>query len=156
MLTPAYVAGLFDGEGWVRADYLHGQNRKNPRPGYQLAAGIAMTYAPIIKELQKQFGGVCHGDNSFRKINPNNRTIWRWHVASDLAFKFIIFIEGECWVKAEQICLGIKLQEHINKHRNAMRGRHSSLEFRQARYAEREIIADEMRRLKKVNFNREP
>jgi hypothetical protein len=154
MLSAEYLAGLFDGEGWVRADHIHYKGRKTG--GYQLALGIAMTYEPVIRMLHEQFGGVCHGDDSFKRRYHKNRTIWRWHVASRLAVPFLKFIEAHSVVKKEQITLGLALQAHIELHKPMMVGLHRNEAFKTGVRAEREVIAAELRRLKKVDYLHTP
>jgi hypothetical protein len=158
-LSLEYVAGLFDGEGWCRVQ-TPGMNTsgvqvsgsvKRDFPSYQIIAGIAMTHRPIMLLIHEQFGGTLYGDNHYRRKDPKNRTIYRWHVTSRKAYPFLTTIVNHLVIKRDQVELAIELQNHINKHNNAMR--HSSLEFRAGIAAHRKAIADQITALKKVNFD---
>lgn len=150
-LNVQYIAGLFDGEGWVRADTFTPLFRKSTR--FQVTAGIAMTYEPVIRLLYERYGGVLQGDDCFRRKNPANRTIWRWSVSSRIAAPFLREIEPFVIVKREQVTLALELQDHIREYRSRMVGDKVSAEFKAEICAHRQKIADELRRLKKVNYN---
>jgi hypothetical protein len=160
MLLP-YVAGLFDGEGWVRVQTpgvrLDGSRTPGSNyrrfPSYQVIAGVAMTYKPAMVAFHEQFGGTLYGDDHYRRKDPKNRTIYRWHVTSQQAHPFLSAILPYLIIKREQVELALELQDHIIKHRAAMVGPWSDDETKAAIAAHRKAIADRITELKKVNYN---
>lgn len=154
-----YVAGLFDGEGWVRIQ-TPGMNTKGVQisgkirrdfPSYQVIAGIAMTHKPVMLLIHGQFGGILYGDDHYRRKDPKNRTIYRWHVTSRKAFDFLSAVAPHLVIKQNQAKLALELQAHIDEHKAGMQ--HKSSEFRAQIASHRKTIADQITALKKVNFN---
>lgn len=160
-LSIQYVAGLFDGEGWVRVQTpgvrLDGSltpgSNKRRFPSYQVIAGIAMTHKPCMVAMYEQFGGVLYGDDHYRRKDPKNRTIYRWHVTSQQAYPFLSAIARYLIIKQDQVELAIELQDHITKHRSAMVGPWSDDAVKAELAAHRKALADKITSLKKVNFN---
>lgn len=158
-LTLEYVAGLFDGEGWCRIQtpgmnpdgiQISGSHKRH-FPSYQVIAGIAMTYKPIMTLLLERFDGILYGDDHYRRKDPKNRTIYRWHVTSRKAYTFLSAIRPYSIIKLDQIELCLELQDHIDHHKSTMRW--STPDFRAEIAAHRKALADRITSLKKVNFN---
>ena len=64
-----YFAGLFDGEGCVFIHKTHSASGKNNN--YTLAVSFGLTYEPVLKKMQKLFGGsVCRKDMDKCKKSP--------------------------------------------------------------------------------------
>jgi hypothetical protein len=161
-LSLEYVAGLFDGEGWVRVqtpgvhvDGSHWNGEQSPRvfPTYQVIAGIAITHKPLMVEIYERFSGTLHGDDHYRRKDPANRTIWRWHVSSKKAQAFLSAICPHTVLKRDQIELAIALCAHIAEHKCAMIGSSPTLAFKIEINAHRKALAERIAALKKVNFN---
>lgn len=95
--------------------------------------------------------GTLHGDNHYRRKDPNNRTIYRWHVQSRKADAFFSAIVQHLIIKREQVELALSLQAHIREHNSSMRW--GTIEFRQGIADHRKAIAAEITRLKKVNYD---
>lgn len=157
-LSLEYVAGLFDGEGWCRVQtpgmrdgvQISGSIKRD-FPSYQIIAGIAMTHKPIMLLIHEQFGGTLYGDNHYRRKDPKNRTIYRWHVQSRSAETFFSAIVEHLVIKRDQVELALELQSHI--HANNSKMRHATMEFRAGIAAHRKALADQITFLKKVNFD---
>src|SRR5690242_19921308 len=107
----SYVAGLFDGEGYVRISRWKKPGSSHIR--YSLVAGINMTYRPIIETLQKKFGGGLHS-NRYDLRNPKQRIGFCWVVASQAAASFLRLIQPHAIVKREQIDLALLFQANID------------------------------------------
>ncbi len=129
----AYFAGLFDGEGCVQL-----------RKPYQTSncimfeCSICMTDRAPLKLLHDHFGG-CLLE---RKMRPNTNFIqYEWKVRSRLALNFAKLISPFSIVKKAQLDLGIYFQE------NKVYNKRNLLPFE---IAEREILAQQMKNLKKV------
>jgi hypothetical protein len=147
----AYLAGLFDGEGYVRIDnHFHQKNSGNIR--YTVNAGVAMTYMPAVRLFHDRWGGVFKGENCFKRANPKNRTIFRWAVTSLKAEAFLLEIQPFSLVKREQIDLAIAFQAHIRTHKSKMVGANGDLALRAKLFAERATLCDQIRLLKKQEF----
>lgn len=53
MLSLEYIAGYFDGEGYVGIT-----KESSPyRPGYKVEISLTNTYLPMLQEIQEQLGG---------------------------------------------------------------------------------------------------
>lgn len=151
MLDLHYVAGLFDGEGWVRIERYQPKVRKTPR--YVVIAGIAMTYKPVMEMIHQQFGGHLYGDDGFRRKYHKNRTIYRWAVSSQSATRFLTTIAPLLIVKREQADLSLELQAHIAEFKSKMVGSAVDTDFKNEIYAHRQRLADRVTALKKVNYD---
>lgn len=110
MLDLKYVAGLFDGEGYV---YIFKKVRGNST-GYYLSAGITMCHRPILEILHQQFGGHLNGSRA-ELLNPNHRTQFLWGLANKQAASFIKEIQPYVIIKKDEIDIGLALQDHIEK-----------------------------------------
>lgn len=143
-----YVAGLFDGEGWVRADPFIPKGRDWPR--YQVVVGVGMTHRPIIEALYARFGGMLRSYSGYSKRNPGSRTVWTWGAASLIAYDFLKEVEPHLMVKRDQAQLAMRLQEHITAHNLSIRS--MSPEEKQEVKDYRRKLHEEMKRLKKVEY----
>jgi len=156
-LHPAYCAGLFDGEGYVRIDvYKFPSPRKSTR--YQLIAGIGMCHYPTVKALHDQFGGTFFKNTSANKRDPENRIQYHWAVASGAALDFLGFIEPHSITKRDEVALAIRFQRHMDRYCAKMKGgarryddEHNRL--RRRVFAFRQVLADRIKTLKKLSFD---
>ena len=104
-----YLAGLFDGEGYV---YIFKKVRGN-HVGYYLSTGITMCHRPLMESIHKKFGGHLNGNRAELR-NPNNRTQFMWGAANKVAADFLRKIRPYVLIKGEQIDIGLTLQNHID------------------------------------------
>ena len=159
-LSSLYVAGLFDGEGWVRVDDSTPTSRKTGFR-FQLVVGIALTHKPVLELVHAKYGGKLYGDDSFRRKYAKNRTIYRWGCASKMAAAFLRDVAPHLIVKKDQADLAIHFQDHVDANQHKMVGnwkhdpaKHlAKLALREEIYAYRRSIADQLKALKKVNYN---
>lgn len=150
MLDIRYVAGLFDGEGWVRADDSKKTQKGHTRRSYQMVVGIAMTERPLIEMLHAKFGG----NFSVRKHpSPTHRPCFSWTAASNIALAFLRQVEPHLIVKKEQARLAILLQEHVLANKHIMNGYGKTAEMRAPLYAYRAELADQIKALKRPIFS---
>lgn len=140
-----YVAGLFDGEGYV---YIFKKSRQG-HVGYYLSAGITMTHRPILEQLHQQFGGHLNGNRTYEQ-NPNHRTQFHWGLANSVAGNFIRLIQPFSIVKLDQIDLGLALQDHID-----LIG-YPKKEQREEVRAFREDLFQKCKAMKKIEFEMIP
>ncbi len=104
-----YLAGLFDGEGYV---YIF-KKARGKHVGYYLSTGITMCHRPTIEEIHEQFGGHFNGNRADLR-NPKHRTQFIWGAANKVAADFLRKIRPYVKIKADEIDVGLALQEHID------------------------------------------
>lgn len=155
MFEPAYVAGLFDGEGWITVSTWHNAKKQYPQwsPRYirhQLMVGIANTNKPLIDRIHQQFGGDLYINNSANKKNPNNRLGYTWRKSSLKASEFLELLLPYLVVKREEAILAIELQKHITDNKNVVRYKPERAD---EIYSHRQHIADSIRALKKRRWD---
>ena len=126
-----YMAGLFDGEGYVRISRWKKPNTDHVR--YQIFAGIGMTHLPIIEQIHETYGGSLHM-NRHDKKNPNYKIQFSCIFASQKAATFLRHILPYTVVKSGQIKVALELQDHIDntpykrtKIRGALRENHDEI-----------------------------
>lgn len=147
----AYVAGLFDGEGYVRA-----QKITRPLPSeyiaWQVYIGIGMTHAQVIEKLQRQFGGSLT-INDHSKRNINHRPQFFWKTSSQKACAMLRQILPFLIVKREEVELALELQASIDAHKFKLGNQFWKHKDHTAIFAYRESIADRISALKHRNFS---
>ena len=150
MLDLRYVAGLFDGEGYVRINEWRKPNSTHVR--FNIFMGINMTHRPIIEALHRQFGGYFQVSRHDLRM-PTHRALYAWIISSDRAAKFLRRILPYCRVKRAEIRVALKLQDHIAKHRYKRGRQLRSNPRREALLAYRRKLAAEISALKRVRFS---
>lgn len=148
-----YVAGVFDGEGWITvcrtklggyrqysADYVR----------YQLVVGVGNTHRPLVDRLHAQFGGSYSVSHVAKRKMPLARTNYTWTLASQPAADFLSYILPHMLVKAEEAALAVEFQKHIRAHTHDFRYRP---EMRPALYQQREEFRRKILALKKRVFD---
>lgn len=150
-----YVAGLFDGEGYVRVNKWIKPNSTHIR--YNLFVGLNMTYRPVIEMLHAQFGGGLHSSRKDLR-NPKQRVLFCWMVASQCAATFLRAIQPHVIVKKDQVDLALEFQAHIDNNPYTPHGRPGKIHgllFRENRdelLAFREECFCRIRDMKKERF----
>jgi LAGLIDADG DNA endonuclease family protein len=114
MLSPQYVAGLFDGEGMVSLCLCNRRPWKSDpsKRTFQLkfVVGISNTHKPIIELLKRQF----NGDISCSNRNSRHKAVWAWKVTGrDTQLKFLTYIRNFVIIKSRQVDLGIQYAKTI-------------------------------------------
>ncbi len=71
MLSNEYIAGFFDGEGYVtiRRANRYRLGRKQNTPSYRGVVGFVNTDARVLVEIQKQFGGKIYAKSRKSKVH---------------------------------------------------------------------------------------
>lgn len=147
-MSPAYFAGLFDGEGYVRVARWEKPSSTHIR--YQITAGIGMTFKPVIDLLLQEFGGSIH-INRHDLRNKNARPQHCWIVASQKASAFFKVIKPFLIVKRDEVELALELQGNIDKYRHKFKNHRNTPDQLEVR-AYREKLASEILALKKRQF----
>lgn len=107
-----YVAGIFDGEGFVYI--FRKQLRSKPNhTGYYVSVGVNMCHYPTIKALHEMFGG--HINNGSTRKNPKHRPTFVWGIANQKAAEFLRTIRPFVTIKAAEIDVALALQAHIDQ-----------------------------------------
>lgn len=109
----AYFAGFLDGEGCIR---INKKRKSGGNTRYTLTVMFSNTYASVLYELKKLFGGnvykadmakvrSCNSTNG----NPENwKQSYQFHISSKEAWIFLKIIEPYCREKREQVHTGIE------------------------------------------------
>jgi hypothetical protein len=147
-LEDSYAAGLFDGEGFVRVAIWNKPN--SPHVRYQVIAGLANTYRPVMEQIADQYGGSVY-DVRHDLRNPKNRVVFNWQVGSQKAASFFRLVLPFLIIKKEQVELALKLQESIDSHKFRGSSERTAV-LRQNVWDERDALANRIRELKKVSY----
>ena len=89
----SYLAGFFDGEGWVGYHIVKRPNRTY----FRLAVGIVQTNYEVINIIHKLYGG--HIVKPTRR--PNRKQHWQVNLIGRYAYYFLLDIEKYLIVKKE-------------------------------------------------------
>ena len=151
ILSDSYVAGLFDGEGYIRITNWKKPNSTHVR--YALFGGIGMSYFPIIEALREKHGGSLN-QNRHDLRNPRARIQFTWVVSSQNAATFLRKIQPFAIVKREEIDIALELQRNIDENPYISGGRNHMNERpnRDAILAKREELFQQITILKKRSF----
>lgn len=141
-----YVAGLFDGEGYITINKYH--HPKGTHIRYQLFVGIGMTDKPVIEAIAEQFGGMFTSYKSPKK--PTHRRVFEWRVSSKSAVPFLKAVLPWLIVKKDRANLVLKFQEHMTSNAGVFKYQKHR---REEMYAYRESVLDELKRLQTVSFD---
>lgn len=121
MLSVEYLAGLFDGEGYIIVDHRRLSTHRVER--CQIKVGISLVYKPVIQKLADQFHGVLNVNDSAHRKSPRNRIVYAWVASSKPAVSFLRLVTPHLIIKREQAELALLLQENIDEHYGFMRNR---------------------------------
>jgi hypothetical protein len=141
-----YVAGIFDGEGYVTINKYHHPSGKHIR--YQLLVGIGMVDKPVIEAISKQFGGMLTSYKSPKKVT--HRRVFEWRVSSKAAVPFLRAVQPWLIVKRDQVELVLRFQEHITKNASIFRYQPHR---REEMYAFREEVLADLKTLHNVSYD---
>jgi len=107
-----YLAGLFDGEGYIGITRMVSQKGYI---GYCLYAGVNMVDKEPPELFHKYFGGSLNLRQAYK--DPATRPTWRWQVESKKAYEFITILQPCLRVKKQKAKLAIAYQQ-MKKHYN--------------------------------------
>lgn len=114
--TLAYAAGIIDGEGTL---YIKRDKRRNQageeRVSHHVHIAVKMCDEGVLKWLHETFGG---GMAPVKHV-PGKRPLFRWEIASDRSFAFLMSIRPYMRVKARQADLALDFEN--------LRGRHGRI-----------------------------
>jgi hypothetical protein len=148
-LDDLYVAGLFDGEGYVTVRIWEKPNSKHVR--CQIFCGIAMTYRPVIEMLCATYGGNIK-QNRHDLRNRKHRIQFQWIAASRQANSVLKRLYPYLVVKKAEVEIALKLQDHIDAHKYKSGNQLHSHPERDRLLDERRSMANQIKALKKTRF----
>lgn len=125
LLSPAYYAGFFDGEGSVGLYKLQGKNGV----GIVLSTEIVNTYEGVLKPLPELFGGIITKKES---KNPLWQDAYRWRLSSDKAITFLEWIHPYTVVKHKQISTVFEFWSKTNK--DSSRNKYNTMTMTEIQY----------------------
>lgn len=146
-----YMAGIFDGEGYVYIFKKQLKSKPN-QIGYYVSAGVSMTHLPTIEAFHNRFGG--HLNSGSRPTNPKHRPTFMWGVSNKIAINFLKIIRPYVLIKGDEMDVAFDLQEHIDQNpfispgRNHMTERPDRVEI----LAHREELLQKCKALKTRSF----
>lgn len=74
----AWVAGLFEGEGWFEVTY----SKTVPGAARRVRLNLGSTDFDVLEKLQRIVGGTIIAKEQYRARFPNAKPIWVWRLAS--------------------------------------------------------------------------
>lgn len=130
MLTLDYIAGFFDGEG-----YITSSSPRYPR----LLIGIENTDLRILEDIAAELGGGVKRRSPRSNEKPVWRTRWEWHLCGRKAADVLKVLLPHLRVKREQAEIAMRFQDHMDFHR-----RKFGIKTEPSVVAERQAIALEL------------
>lgn len=107
----AYMAGLFDGEGYVclffDKNYCPVSSGRSVAAAYRLTVGITMIHEGVIRWFHSFWGG-SHAITKSRIKNANWSDAWHWRISGNKAEEFLRVMYPYLRVKKHQAALGFK------------------------------------------------
>ena len=131
-LNNNYIAGLFDGEGWIMITRQEPSIKFGQKTiHYNFRIGIEMTSYDILNKICKIYGGHIYTRPNKRAIN--RKITHTWYRDGENAMNFLKSIKDCLFIKRKQANIAIKYQEHINKFKT------KNLDFRRKSIPKKEI-----------------
>ena len=103
----AYMAGIFDGEGYVGIQ-SDGKKSKHGKQNLRLRVAVTSTDEWLCQYLKFAMGG---GIIVLKRVAPNRRTCYHWELSYRKAAEFLRLILPYLHLKRPQAELAIKFQE---------------------------------------------
>jgi hypothetical protein len=109
----AYVAGLFDGEGYIHYSYVPRRHwRAHDKLRFFRTSAVHMTvtnkYRPVLDYLKLAFGGGVY-------VSNKKRTIYKWKIGNKGTFRILSQLKPYLKVKSDPANLLLKNQALITK-----------------------------------------
>ena len=99
VISLAYAAGFFDGEGTVSVP----KRKVKEKYYYRLNVSVSNTYRKTLEEFQVAFGGQIYNDTNYV-----NKPLFSWQINGQEAAKFLQQIEPFLAEKRSQAWLGME------------------------------------------------
>jgi transposase-like protein len=103
-MTNEYVAGLFDGEGYV------GVSHQAAHDSYCLVVSVTNNHLPVLEELQGLYGGSISEPRHYGV--KAGKGSWTWRAFSVDALAFLRSIEPHVIIKADQVAEALTFPIH--------------------------------------------
>lgn len=119
MVSLEYIAGFFDGEGWITFSKLYTSNG-TIRNGWQLKVGIGNTNPKPLAAINELYPGMF-GLKSKVKNKDHWKRCWMWVRFGTNAADFLTDILPLLIIKREEAELAIKIQQHTILYKDRFR-----------------------------------
>jgi hypothetical protein len=108
-----YIAGFFDGEGWITIsrDKAYTKYRRK-YPKYYLRVGIQHTNRFILEQIAKIYGGSIHNDAP----REGRHQMFQWALKSGKAVRFLEDLKDFLIIKKPQALLGTEFYKHCREY----------------------------------------
>jgi hypothetical protein len=132
----AYIAGFFDGEGYVG---ILKRQRKDFSPEYYIMASVGQNDGEIMDILYSNFGGVLH--------HVKRDGSYQWNISYEKAYKFLKKIHPYLKYKKPQVDVAVRFYENSipDRHQKGMGGRLKDTELQR-----REDLFLKLKALKRI------
>lgn len=110
-MTPAYLAGFFDGEGCVGV-YLRNQDKSKSHKYYVLVVSLSQvgdSGRDLLRSIQDEYGG---------SVYKNTSGVWYYTLSANKARAFLLDILPFLVIKQTQAALGLSFQDEQDKTTN--------------------------------------
>lgn len=112
MLSIEYLAGFFDGEG-----YITFSSRSGGKSTRYLVIGVSNCNKNVIDAVQESFGGSSHVMHK-PKPERGHRGSWQWKCCSNVAYDLLIQMLPYLIVKKEEAEIAIEFQQRRRANKN--------------------------------------
>ena len=139
----AYVAGLFDGEGYVDI-YSASTSKKSKSPSLMLRVIISQKDGSVMNWLDKTFGGYV------RMERRKESWIYRWELKSQKAKNFLKLILPYLKIKHAQATLAIEFEEVKGQYLETLKGSKGFRQLTKNEIGKRMEIKNRLKNIKKT------
>lgn len=139
----AYIAGLFDGEGYITIS-IDGPHKTQRNAVHLLVVGVGMTDRPTIERFKEIWGGMATMDP---REYPNRKRVYIWRVTGPQAILFINDVYKYLRIKKPQADIARRFQV-LKSHRWGRGG------IPAENMTERNDLCERIRAMNTSRFNR--
>lgn len=139
----AYVAGLFDGEGYVDI-YSASTSKASKSPSLMLRLIISQKDGSIMNWLDKNFGG------HVRMERRKGSWIYRWDIRSQKAKDFLLLILPYLKIKRAQAEMAIEFEEVKGKYLGTLKGSQGFRKLTKNEIGKRMEIKNRLKNIRKT------
>jgi len=104
----AYMAGLYDGEGYI--GIVTGKRKHRPTDDYRLYCKLGMCNPYLPQLFQSHFGGLL----TTHKLE-NRRRVWVWQIVNEPAAQFLKALLPYLRLKKNEAELGIEFRSRYKR-----------------------------------------
>ncbi len=146
VITVQYIAGLFDGEGWILITRTT-SNKEMKSPAFYLRVGIEMTNFEVLNNICNKYGGHIYTRPVKRAVN--RKITHTWYLDGKKSINFLTDIKEFLIIKKKQAEIAIDYQNHVGCFTKD--NHHSGRQLTNEEIIYREKVVQEIRSLNSFN-----